>query len=84
MSKVYHLNTVGPEVEVTTIYELNEEMFESLPPEIEISEEVQEEMEHEANVLVEHAVQNFIQNSPLMRDHLYVVTDEGRASTSGR
>ena len=80
MSKVYHLNTVGPEVEVTTTYELNEEMFESLPPEIEMSEE----MEHEANVLVEHAVQNFIQNSPLMRDHLYVVTDEGRASTSGR
>ncbi|KAK3727193.1 hypothetical protein RRG08_047486 [Elysia crispata] len=49
----------------------------------EISEEVQEDMEREANFLVEHAVQTFIQNSPLMRDHLYVVTDEGRASTSG-
>ena len=84
MSKVYHLNTVGLEVEVTTTYELNEEMLESLPPKIEISEEVQEEMEREANVLVEHAVQNFIQNSPLMRDHLYMMTDEGRASTFGR
>ncbi|KAK3726868.1 hypothetical protein RRG08_040251 [Elysia crispata] len=81
--EVYHLNTVGLEVEVTTTYELNEEMLESLPPKIEISEEVQEEMEREANVLVEHAVQNFIQNSPLMRDHLYMMTDEGRASTFG-
>ena len=84
MSIVYELETIGLEVEVTTTYELDGEILESLPQEIEISEEVQEEMEHEANVLAEHTVQDFIQNSPLLRDGHYVVTEESHEFMSGR
>ena len=84
MSIVYELETIGLEVEVATTYELDGEILESLPQEIEISEEVQEEMEHESNVLAEHTVQDFIQNSPLLRYGHYVVTEESHEFMSGR
>ena len=84
MSIVYELETIGLEVEVKTTYELDGGILESLSQEIEISEEVQEEVEHEANVLAEHAVQDFIQNSPLLRYDHYVVTEERHEFIFGR